>query len=205
MTLRERKKAQTWEAIHEVAARAVLERGLGAVTVEQIAAAVGISPRTFFNYFPTKDHAVLGLREPVIDEGSLAGLTHGPELLAQVVDVLNRTLQSSVPAKDRSLRLSVLREHRELVGLHKHNLAVAEDKVRVALLDRVADRARGGTLVEDAEHPTAERVRLLVMIASAILRYVWTDPHREPGTEPTEDDVERAVDLYKHLNRTDFA
>ncbi|MCA5893267.1 TetR/AcrR family transcriptional regulator [Isoptericola sp. NEAU-Y5] len=58
--LRERKKRARADTIVDAAQRLVLDRGLDAVTVEEIAAAAEISPRTFFNYFESKDDAVLG-------------------------------------------------------------------------------------------------------------------------------------------------
>lgn len=60
-TLRERKKQQTRQAIHDAALSRVLEHGLDGTTVEQICSDADVSPRTFFNYFTSKAHAALGL------------------------------------------------------------------------------------------------------------------------------------------------
>lgn len=67
-SLRERRREQTWTAIHEAALKRVREYGMRGTTVEEIAQEAGVSPRTFFNYFPSKEDAVLGLREPVVSE-----------------------------------------------------------------------------------------------------------------------------------------
>jgi AcrR family transcriptional regulator len=56
---REQKKAQTRQRLQEQALRLFTERGYEATTVEQIAAAAGVSHMTFFRYFPTKEDAVL--------------------------------------------------------------------------------------------------------------------------------------------------
>ena len=69
-SLRERRREQTWTAIHEAALKRVREHGMRGTTVEEIAQEAGVSPRTFFNYFPSKEDAVLGLREPVVSEES---------------------------------------------------------------------------------------------------------------------------------------
>ena len=58
-SLRERKKLKTREAIQREATRLFQKQGYEATTIEQIAAAVEISPSTFFNYFPSKEDVVL--------------------------------------------------------------------------------------------------------------------------------------------------
>lgn len=58
--LRQRKQAATALTIERSAVALVQEHGFQAVTVDMICAASGVSQRTFFNYFKTKDQAILG-------------------------------------------------------------------------------------------------------------------------------------------------
>jgi AcrR family transcriptional regulator len=57
--LRERKKAETRKAIGRAVLYLALERGLDAVTADDIAAAANVSVRTFHNYFDSKQEALI--------------------------------------------------------------------------------------------------------------------------------------------------
>jgi AcrR family transcriptional regulator len=59
--LRARKKLATREALSWAALRLAAERGLERVRVDEIAAAAGVSPRTYNNYFASKEEAICAL------------------------------------------------------------------------------------------------------------------------------------------------
>ncbi|MEV0193663.1 helix-turn-helix domain-containing protein [Kitasatospora purpeofusca] len=57
--LRERKKQATREALREAALRLAVEHGPDQVRVEDIAEAAGVSPRTYNNYFASREQAIV--------------------------------------------------------------------------------------------------------------------------------------------------
>ena len=66
---RARKKAATKHAIQEHALRLFVEKGYDATTVDEIAAAAGVSHMTFFRYFPRKEDVVeYDEYDPLIEE-----------------------------------------------------------------------------------------------------------------------------------------
>jgi len=65
--LRERKKLATREALGAAAVRLALERGFDNLRVEDIAEAAGVSPRTFNNYFSSREQAICALRNAHVE------------------------------------------------------------------------------------------------------------------------------------------
>jgi AcrR family transcriptional regulator len=57
--LRERKKEATRKALRDAALRLALERGPDNVRVDDIADAAGVSPRTYNNYFSSREQAIV--------------------------------------------------------------------------------------------------------------------------------------------------
>ena len=74
--IRTGKRELTAHRITVAAQELALEHGLDGFTMEQLAERAEVSRRTLFNYFPSKDDAVLG-GPPVISEDALAAFTAG--------------------------------------------------------------------------------------------------------------------------------
>jgi AcrR family transcriptional regulator len=64
-SVREARRAETAKRMKAVARRLTAERGLSGFTLEDLCAEVGLSRRTFFNYFASKENAVIGI--PITD------------------------------------------------------------------------------------------------------------------------------------------
>jgi len=96
--LRERKKARTREAIIDAALDLFERNGYEATTVEDIAAAAEVSPRTFFRYFDSKLDLVMarrGEKHPDLGQ-ALAARPAGEGLLEAVRAVLRTELEEQV-------------------------------------------------------------------------------------------------------------
>ena len=71
--LRERKRAQTRRRLEEAAIGLALRDGLDNVTIDAISERAEVSRRTFFNYFDSKDDAILGVSPPDVRPETLTG------------------------------------------------------------------------------------------------------------------------------------
>ena len=79
-SLRERKHRETQRRIVESGMRLFTANGYEATTVDAIAAGAGISRRTFFHYFKTKDEILLSLQGVYDDAVAAAVAAQPPDL-----------------------------------------------------------------------------------------------------------------------------
>jgi AcrR family transcriptional regulator len=124
--LLERRRQATMAEISAVAADLFLARGAAGTTVASIAAAAGVSTRTFHRYFATKTDA-LG---PVLQEGlqryldavsAMPATSEADDLVTELVDALASTLGDPHAARDEALlRLVLSTPELESVWLRMH-------------------------------------------------------------------------------------
>ncbi|WP_432510761.1 TetR/AcrR family transcriptional regulator [Kineococcus sp. SYSU DK001] len=146
-SLRERRRAQTTEQIADAAVDLALENGWAAVTVDDIAARAGISRRTFFNYFATKDealfHNAMAWRPEVLQE-----FHDSPLPLADALETLFvRQVEGEEHDRDRALQLMGLVETSpELLPGLLVRMAAVEDALARAITARGADEFTARTV-----------------------------------------------------------
>ena len=169
--LRERKRLATRRAIQIATLQLLDERGLDGVTVDEISRRADISPRTFFNYFGSKEQALLG-DAPELPEGPIAEAfvaADGPLLddLAVVMVVAGENALADVELA--RLRHTVLKGTPHLIGQRMATMRRFEDQL-AELVARRLRRQEPGT--DDAA--LRHRARLVTLVAFAAMRHAWT-------------------------------
>jgi AcrR family transcriptional regulator len=105
--LAERKRQAVRDHLTEVALQLLTDRDFEAVTVDEIAAAAGVSRRTFFRYFPSKEEVVLGFLDRMgrlLRDAIVARPADEPPLRA-VHTALRPRVAAYSAAADRTLAL----------------------------------------------------------------------------------------------------
>lgn len=181
---RERKKAATRAALAEAARRLCSEHGFEHVTVERIADAADVAPRTFFNYFTSKEEAVVA-GDTASAHALVEAFTARPPD-EPVTEALRHALRAVVDEpgyRERVLQMRRLRGNPTLLA-HQIGAFVAQEQALAA-----AVAARTGTDPARDLHPS-----LVAAAAVAGLRVAlqhWLGDH---GADPRGLDLPELVD-----------
>ncbi|WP_051298749.1 TetR/AcrR family transcriptional regulator [Arthrobacter castelli] len=145
--LRERKRSALRASISDAARALTLEHGFSHFTIEQLCEQVGISRRTFFNYFPSKEDALIGHHEDGVPEhlaeAFVAGGVESPageisgSLFDDLVELSCRMMEQS--PLDRT-------QHRKLIAAIEKEPALlakiigSKDKWEAEIVELIAER-----------------------------------------------------------------
>jgi AcrR family transcriptional regulator len=162
--LRERKKQQTRAALVDAALALFEAKGFEAATVEEIAAAAEVSPRTFFRYFAAKEAVLLAVHDGEFDR-VVAAIEQGATLAEAIVGTLDDDHEQ-------------FRRVQELVARTPALLATFLER-SVEQEHRLVDLL----LPADADERQALRTRLLVAATYAALRVAIESWLTTPGTD----------------------
>lgn len=172
------------------------EHGLAGFTIEQVCDEVGVSRRTFFNYFPSKDEAVLGIDEAAErDRFEAEFLAFGPRGWSAVLDdlvelVIAHTAEMGLDREEQSTFMAAVeREPRLLARL----MGLTREREH-ALLELIATRE--GVGVDDS------RARAAVAVLSGVLRIGADDALRSADTD-FDSSVRRALAAARTVLCTD--
>jgi AcrR family transcriptional regulator len=160
----------TARRIESSAVALVLQHGYEATTVDMICANAGISQRTFFNHFATKDAAVIGTDVPRLDESRVRAFiaANGPNLLAEAAELI------ALPGLDGTLdpglmrmRMRAITSSAELMQRQFERFASIEAELAEVIEYRLARLSTP----DESPYEVREQSRLTAHILAGILRY----------------------------------
>ncbi|PVZ14329.1 TetR family transcriptional regulator [Actinomycetospora cinnamomea] len=184
--LRERKKLRTRRALGAAALELAVRHGLAEVTVEQIAEAADVSPRTFFNYFSSKEEAVVAADlERAGEMVDRLATRPADEPVLESVRAVTRAMLGE-PGARRKEWVRQVRLVRANPALVPHQLA-AYAAIEQRLAAVIAERAGMGA---DDLYPALTATA--VMAATRVATTRWLD---SDGRTELADGIDEALDL----------
>lgn len=190
--LRERHRQQVLVDLHESAVSLVDEAGFADATIDLIANRAGVSRRTFFNYYASKEDAVLGATPPSVPEHALSAFVDDSDTdpftrtVRLLVAIVRSTFVSGSVIDERRVLIARYPQLRERMSQH---VVAAETLTDVALSEQFA---RSGT-----QPRSDESSRALLMLASTVLRYAYlTDPRAFDTADSTA--IEAAISVFRN-------
>jgi len=173
--LRERKRRATRRAIQLAVLDLVAQRGLENVTVDEISRIADVSPRTFFNYFTSKEEALIGESPTLPDEAQVERFVTagaGSDLLSGLGEMISRAganIAGDVELVKR--RRELMKQHPQLFALRMATMRSFEEDLGAIVSRRLlADEPALAQDPADLE----QRSRLITLVAMAAMRHAWT-------------------------------
>jgi AcrR family transcriptional regulator len=182
--LRERKRTRTRLMIQAEAMRLFAEKGYASTTIEEIADAAAISPRTFFRYFPTKEDVVLW------DEYDPLA----PQLLAQ--RGADEPPAHTIRALIRATLAGLYRRDREQL-LARARLLASEPELRARAreMQQSGGDELAAALAQTRGKPVDElRVRVILAALGATVMIAMDLWQRDEGNGDLLELLDRAID-----------
>ncbi|MGA3351858.1 MAG: TetR family transcriptional regulator [Acidimicrobiales bacterium] len=149
---RDRKKQATRRSLRNAALELVAMHGFAHVTVEDIAEAADVATRTFFNYFPSKESAVIGADPERIEElraDLLARPADEPplEVLGSVLVRYAATIDEDFDEFGEGKRawfqrFSAVRADPDLAYAYAAHMAEVEESLAIAIAERLGTDPR---------------------------------------------------------------
>jgi AcrR family transcriptional regulator len=172
--LRERKRLATRRAIQLAALGLVAEKGLDKVTVDEISRIADISPRTFFNYFASRESALVGDAPGLPPAESVAAYVNAGS--GSVFDGLGALLANAAEGESKDaelllLRRGLLKEHPQLFAMRMAAMRAFEDQLREVIARRLV--ADDPTLAVD-DDLVLSRSRLITNVAFGTMKHAWS-------------------------------
>ena len=173
--LRERKRVATRQAIQRAVLRLALDRGLEHVTVEEISRDADISPRTFFNYFVSKEAAMAGDAPALLEEDGVSEfIAGGPtgDLLRDLGELIATAAEGAAESRDTMLmRRDLHTRYPHLFALRLAGMKAFEDELAVIIEARLVHDEP--STVDDPK-ALKSRARFITLVAFAALRHAWS-------------------------------
>jgi AcrR family transcriptional regulator len=195
--LRERKRRATHRAIQVAVLELIAERGFDDVTVEEISRTADVSPRTFFNYFASKEEAILGDAPDLPSDEVIESFVNGTgALLDDLTILLTGTTEKSMPdAEMVRLRHALLKQYPHLFAMRMARMREFEDRVSAIISRRLV---RDEPALGARPDALAEKSHLVTLVAFAAMRHAWT---RWAAGEATAALSEQLVDAFAALKQ----
>lgn len=155
MGLRERKRRETRHDLEMATIKLVASNGIKHTTIDMICKASDVSKRTFFNYFDSKEDAVLGLHDIEISQSVLidhAQRYNSADRIVTINALLFRIIGPSIADPTlRSARLDVIRQDPRLLERQLSRMTYVSKRLQTAIEQLFALEGMSPISTEQAE------------------------------------------------------